>query len=1390
MKNFKPHRIVYLLSVIVATLALMGFVSATNIHSPKIPVGIRTGENITISVQNYSGLNNPVLMFKGINEDAWKNVSINLSSNIYSGIIPWYSNNQQGIIEYYFSDPSGRFPNNGSLKLATSVGDASFKEKGDNFLSLDSTNSFFCQPVNQQTFSCQFETFQGMQIIGYSSSYLLTANMSHLNSSDIFAEYDIDYDHGSGSGNTGEATCNHVHGDYNCSSQVALGHGNISGARRQASMIFSMWYIYGIENNNTFREIAINYTNGSADVCDVWTEDFDCNNNSEQGMMALAYWKAYEQSGDDVYRTIAINLSEPLLDANYSEYVMMGLWKAYEISGNSIYLDRAVTLANLNLDKCISGECSVLEHGLNIIGYWMAYEQTGSDDYYKAAYRKATADNSGSCSPVRRTGCDNPEEQGVMAWAQYMSFRNIKNISNIYAPRINGIPSFDNLLNVTIKTNSPDISPVLYFKKLSDNNWQNVNFNDGSAVIPNESFLRRGTYEYYIEENGNRFPGNGSIKFVVGYPNESLRTKAVEMTGVDSQSYCSPITTGDFSCTYEFYQPWPVMGYSYSSMLSGNISCYNLSNLVGISEIDDSFVSSTDMNGWYSTCDHANGDFNCNEINRNWPSGEAYQRKGGIRQASLIYGLAKSYSNGQNESLLRLAQSYAFGYASDCNVWEAEINCSDQTSLGLMLAAYWEIYINTGDYRLFDIANKLGSISLNSTNLYAGIGLFNAYDYSGNLTYFDAAINITNNSACVNCPNPLDHALSIILYWMAYEHLGYPDYYQLALNATYFLRDDSSCNPMNSSYSCQNPENQGFMTSALWEAYANYYEYVGNETRVEIIGQNNATISTEFNLSCNITNIEDHPVYNVSVFVNYSATFNMTGNETYNFYKLDTNESLILNWTMMSHFSGAHEFNCSVFSSESELKTSNLSIYINEVNPINISLFTPFIIDINATEDLILSVRNKVSQSISNISINATFLGLINISSVNISEYSDYNVSFSNDSLNIFIEELKPLRTVNVTWQALGVDSGLVNMSVNVSATDILVNDTGFFWVRYREVELTTGHNSQLRVGQNATIELPIYLQNTHNYSLHNVTVTIVNPGGAKLLNISAYNDNSSNITISANNKTIVYLDIAADSSKSFSWYLNSTGERSQNSTITATSEKGTGTSEIFDLYIAYCGDGTCDSSENYGGCPIDCPLQIPRRSGGSSGGSYSYVVENDSDENQTDIKLNVTDNETIDEAKDNFSDNGTNVTEFVPETQNTPEIPTESNITTEPDEEHPRWTGFFSSVEELLKYLALAMLTIPLILVSKYVLRMKSHDIKGKEQELYMVLKKAEKLLNESHRNLAKNEFYKAELLYKRIKTIDKHNMLAGSVVENLYLDIEAKIGGKRHHTKHHKHP
>lgn len=1145
---------------------LAGTVSAGKFFEPKIVTTPKAGMDIVISIQNNSAMISPSIYFKRVEGFILQSVPINTSTN--NGTINSSHVQVEGIYEFFVNDSDGeRFPASGALRLPLSFGRPVYLSKALSFTTQDADTTWSCRP-NNNSFECIFEHLQGRQLDAFAQAYLLDRNLSHLNLSNALATREYDTTLGSPAG------CDHADGDFNCSPMsFGVFYPETSGAKRQAAIIYSLWSAYQKGGNRTVKDLAMNYTTGSAQECDVWRNDFNCTVSEDQGFMMSAYWKAYEMTGSDDNMEKALNLTQIGFSMNNSLYLALGFWKAYEMTGNTSYHDKAVAVTDTFIGDCIGSSCAPIEHSLNAMTFLEAYKQTDSFSYRRAAERKLHANinmTNSTCNPWNNSyTCSDPEKQALAAITFWTAYQTLPNITGgFFAPRFGAQPNISTDLNISVNLIGNLTNPLLHYRRVTDTAFSSVAVSQDShsAVIPGAVLFNQGVREFFFNDsNGNRFPSGGTLKFVISQLFDVYRKKAEKLTATDPDLFCDPLGTNptfvNFSCRLEHMQAWMLEQSSKAYFVTLNNTYLLNAEKLSLAEIDDTANPSR-----HQTCDHAKDDADCNPTNPFYVA-DPNKRAGAMRQASLIYSLFDAYTRTSNESLYRLAIDYASGSAEECDVWSNDFNCGTSDEQGIMIAAYAKAYEMTNSPKFLEIAEDLADAGLSmQVSDYLMWGLYRVYEVTGNASLLSQANTFAGSrldycSENGNC-SVEEQAIDMIAYWESYEQTNNASYLDAGFKKTKTRPSTTNTfcdpnNPTDQGFQCRWPHEQGIMATAFWTALETYVINENASFTTLLQGPPNASLNQEFNISCTFNNTGNFSQTDVDVtlFTDFNATSVQTSgtvsneNQTITFGSLASGAGETINWTLKSTKGGPNSISCDILTFSHKI---NMSIF--GIGPA-FGVILPEQVGRNAGEgfNVTFNITNNASFPLFNFTVSLVPQSGVNITAM----VSDGTVFLQNYSVSDSVLGVGDSLTVNVSYRAIA--AGIANTTVNVTSQYGGTGSGEFSAIVFEDTfGISFDSPAQALVKQDRTMKL--VLQNNENFSLNNVTVELITP-------FNVTNVTAAGATI-LSNVSLVYSDMGAAESNTINWTFHATATSNLNISVQVNTSLGINTSATNEISI------------------------------------------------------------------------------------------------------------------------------------------------------------------------------------------------------------------------------
>ncbi len=311
---------------------------------------------------------------------------------------------RQTVYSYKFIDGEKEFPVNGSFKRILMHGD-------DDILSnAEEMSEFGVNYSEEENYSFGEEDYKAKMVKGFSKAEKINGEEEYVDLLIELSNAEI--------GRPG-SPCDHTGGDFDCDTSGTFS-GN--GSYFQGLMIGSMWNSYRQTQDPQIREIALNYTEGSADDCDVWDHEFECESERGQGYLIKGYLDAYKNTNNQTYLEIAENLAEAVTEINNS-VLAESMWKISGITNKSSYKDLAEQNTFKLLESCLNSNnsCNPIEINNAFQLGLEAYRQTVDDDYLHKSMEVSKANNNVEGFDVWEEDyeTDNPEYIGStieLAW--------------------------------------------------------------------------------------------------------------------------------------------------------------------------------------------------------------------------------------------------------------------------------------------------------------------------------------------------------------------------------------------------------------------------------------------------------------------------------------------------------------------------------------------------------------------------------------------------------------------------------------------------------------------------------------------------------------------------------------------------------------------------------------------------------------------------------------------------------------------------------------------------------------------------------------------------------------------------------------------------------------
>lgn len=864
---------------------------------------------------NQSDVTESKLMIKSPQESQME-VNMTSKNNKLSYNISGEFLDNKGVYNYHFVHDDVRYPSEGHFSLKIGEGNNEILNEFENLADNRPQDSPHCS--DEDDFACEIEHYQASMMLKAVSAYDITGD-------DLYREEAINFSvKPYGSPTDREIACRHEENSFDCFS----GADDPTGPIRQGSLINGLWSVYSSIDNSSLRELAINYTEEEFgnDNCDVWNDKYDCGTAKETAYLANGFWKAYEVTSDQDYRLIAENLTaHNLTHPAMVEANAIG----YRLTENKSYLEATEKMFDSEFQRCEQNDdCTTLERLELAKAGIAAYSATGQQGFYAGGLKVRPE----SCE---NGICDNPNLQGfstVAASKAYMSFKNEE--PQFYNPRIIENPSGDGSLEVGVEFRGVLNNPEILLNSLEGDilNSCDLRLGNLSCTFDHEW---QGQQVYYVNFSSDElsYPDGRGLPVTYTQIDSDIMADALQVAQGSPDSQCNPYEE-DYSCVsidfdpYELDQASYISGFSTSYSYTGNETYRTFSELLSSPPYHYEQNATEDDEDLCIPDNNLDGDeYRCDTFD---------DVGAGQRQGSLIEALYSSYSITANMSTLNLAENYAMSSVrddSDCDVWSGDFDCrveDDFESQSHMIDGYWTAYKVTGNNTYRDIAVNLTEEGLNQEEGYNLAGsIWKTYRMTGNEAYRNSATNMTANlSSNESCGEECGLEKYIEYGNMlldAYKASGNDTYVFEGLENHLQNRTDYDCLVGGD---CDSPSLQGEATSFLMKSAHNMPLSVGLERDLEV-SKEEITVGDSVEVTCHAENVlENSTVFGLSLTVSSSIEL---GNESidYNIGDLEYNETN----TTVNEFASTEPGTAEVMCDYTSTEINRTSIQDIEIQP-------------------------------------------------------------------------------------------------------------------------------------------------------------------------------------------------------------------------------------------------------------------------------------------------------------------------------------------------------------------------------------------------------------------------------------------------------------------------
>ena len=1119
-------RLLWISLVMFALITTPYVLASTVFSSPHITDDSFVGEEITIFIQSIPNAENKTLRYKMPGSALWNQTSINQGELEYVtlGPVP-----HQGILEYYFVDEEiadSRFPAEGAFRTYVNE-EPILYDQYINFATNDTQSPNFCRPL-QGEYTCVVEFYQAAEIARFAQLYQRTENTTYKDIRDALL---------AANWTESNKQCDPNELDFDCVSR------NINaityfGSQQQANIISSLWKTYAITRNQSIQELAANYTRGSAEDCDVWSGDFRCDREVDQGMMIYAYATAYKHTANSTYLDVMYSLIQEADLDSYQFTTARGLSLAAMLTANDTLEELAVLHAQGLRDNCIESSCSVFDYANNIIlASEMITQLTHTDPIevnqtiqeipywaYRMIIETAHQQPSGACSAQQEDyTCANPGDQALMIDAyDTLAHNTLSTQQLLYQPR--RLTEYTNQVNTSLlfsvkKAGVFENLTLQYRDKTLQQNFNSSPVQDGFSQIPSSFIQDNMIIEYYYNHSQGRYPEQGNLYTVIPLEFTQLEERVDNLIVADPLRFCEP-NNGTYSCRYEYMQGI----YAHALYYSEDVYAQTLASELLEAEIDIS--GSTPQTKFYSTCDPYIDDYTCLSINPQFISDPRAQSSS-YRSASLIMSRVQGYINTANTRLLDEALTLARTPWQDCNIYQGEYNCQDAQSQARAIQA---LYMLEQVMLTNEFSNHLDSLINESLLMPVGDELAVTYstirpkkgsgDHDTALQEFlnTSAHECTTDFACT----PTQLYLRTQTIWNAYILYEIPEYFETGslLLLARPADSDGYCDYNNPEvafstqrYSCALPQEQAIILQAATTARNNYLSSDPPELNLTLNSEPVVSLHQETTVTCDIRNVGTTSVNEASVSLSTNQEITnlaLGGNATASINGLvveisDFSESEVINitYTLNATAGGRNTITCSLLqdSISNQITVTDIGEIINaqvidtpnQFNNFTLHLLVENIRDFSL-ENVTVIFDSEHNYSIINASTN--WLDTSNNASTEVLGASQ-NASFLLEFENIF-DSIR-----NITLTSSSAFEGFSNQTLQYS-----VVDSNFTYVK--------SHVSSTRIFDKETISFEII--NDKPVALQDVNISIQTDNNSVIIStnnsLPAVHKNSSSITI------------------------------------------------------------------------------------------------------------------------------------------------------------------------------------------------------------------------------------------------------------------------------------
>lgn len=1013
---------------LIILLILSISVSAQTFYAPLFNETTNLGEDFsgTIIVNNATNPQVELLSHDGTIK------SFNIDSSGYF-VIPGEIFFLQKEYKIRFRDGPNYFPENGWFKTYVNREKTNYFEHYKNFLLNDTASSLYCQTFNEN-YNCRLEHFQAYEIKRFAKLYSQTNNEN-------YKEIMNQLINTSWSGGlTGSRFCDPQKADFNCGETEDLFAGKTyHGAQRQGIIIRELWKAYLYTKDETILELAINFSQGTPQECDVHQGDYNCGSNKSQGLMIQGYAEAYKNTANTTY----FNILQNLITASDPQDPSVELIKGYLLAKPFIQgLEQDI----VDMMREIIGSCSDCEENeivsrqllfLEAIKHDIFDDEILGNESLKYLINRELYDlfsSSGlECDHNQENyRCDNPEIQVLKSDLHEHLTYNVFSVNNTFFDvRILSVDQGGNT-TIRIKYKGELTNPKIHlrnflniadpFDEYSLDKKGIFEINE-SVIISGDNFHELGSsfIQIYFSDGDTRYPHNNYfvLPIVLEASSNDIYKDIILANPI---KYCNPFSENpEYSCRYEYMQGIYLGGISETLNFKNNETIIN--------KIKSLYNVIIDASGFFSTCDPNINDYQCEtEADPYVP----FIKPGVFRAASLAIGYMEAYKQTGETRLLRDAEILLNKEWEDCGPVKNRFDCGE-VNQGKIIQAMTLLYELTGDHLYKEWLEEL-ILEKKKNDVTDVLGLIKAHPHTQNENINETMMLEAfseNIEQCINpgtC-SPRKFYESLKATWEAYKYFNNEYYFDVGSD---LLRSRPTgslyCMPLEETFEenkfCQYPHEQGFMISALKSVKDNFVIFEAPELNLSLESPEKGDLGSLISVNCTVQNMDDtQTLFRAVVGLATNQKLVSPNSSNVEVTNLGPGETRTANYILNLTEGGRSNLRCQILNYEAsqQLNVTNIGeIFSISHNPI---------VNVFLNNTLTINITNMHSFNLENVEFNITNMP----ESANGSEDNVFNKhimqSFESIILEYYFEEM-PNKDFNITINATSDFEGKTNKTL------------------------------------------------------------------------------------------------------------------------------------------------------------------------------------------------------------------------------------------------------------------------------------------------------------------------------------------------------------------------